>query len=131
MIFLIGCDIIVGKFYRYIYKKYNGYQILKDNIHYGWYDDIRWALFDRDRLEACDWDFEEFVWLPERDNPYLTMRLPPKELDNWRQYVYHHDNSFRIQKKINGKLKYFGTYPTLEEALDVRDELIKNDWKII
>ena len=117
-----------GKFYRYIYPHHNGYQIKKDNIHYGWYDDIRWALFDRDRLEAVNWDFEEFVWLPEKDNQYLTMRLPPRELDRWRQYVYVSTKGFRIQKKINGELKYFGTFKTLDEALDRRDELIKNGW---
>ena len=120
----------VGRFYRYIYKRHGGYQILKDNVHYGWYDNIRWALYDRDRLEACNWDFEEFVWLPERDNPYLNMHLPPKALDNWRQHVYPNGNSFRVQKTINGKKKYFGVYKTLEEALTVRDELIANNWEM-
>lgn len=117
-----------GRFYRYIYPHHNGYQIKKDNIHYGWYDDIRWALFDRDRLESVNWDFEEFVWLPERDNPYLTMKLPPRELDRWRQYVYVSTKGFRIQKKINGKLKYFGTFKTLDEALDKRNELMQKGW---
>lgn len=117
-----------GKFYRYIYPYHNGFRIKKDNIHYGWYDDIRWALFDRDRLEKVNWDIEEFVWLPETDNPYLHMKLPPKELDRQRQYVYVGTKGFRIQKKVNGKLKSFGTYETLNEALDKRDELIRRNW---
>lgn len=119
-----------GKFYRYIYERHGGYQILKDNIHYGWYEDIRDALFDRDNLEKCNWDFEEFVWLPPRFNPYLNMRLPPKGCNHWRQYVSLTDGGFRITKQINGKRKYFGTYPTLDEALDRRDELIENGWNV-
>lgn len=117
-----------GRFYRYIYPYHNGFSIKKDNIHYGWYDDIRWALFDRDRLEQVDWDIEEFVWLKEIDNPYLYIKLPPRELDRWRQYVYVGTNGFRIQKKVNGVLKSFGTYKTLDEALDKRDELVANGW---
>jgi len=35
------------------------------------------------------------------------MKLPPKELDRQRQYVYAKQGGFIIQKKINGELKYF------------------------
>lgn len=118
-----------GRFYRYISEEHGGYRIKKNNIHYGWYDDIRWALFDRDRLESCDWDIEEFVWLPEKENPYLNMKLPPKELDRWRQYISIGNGGFRITKRINGKQEYFGTYKTMDEAIKVRDTLIKNGWK--
>lgn len=118
-----------GKFYRYIYPHHNGYQISKDNESYGWYDNLPDALFDRDRLEACDWDIEEFVWLPEKENPYKHMKLPPRELDRWRQFIYPANNGFRIMKRINNKQHYFGTYKTLDEAIKRRDELVKNGWK--
>ena len=120
---------MAGNFYKYIYKQHKGYSIRKNGIHYGYYEDIRDALFDRDRLIDCDWDIEEWVWLPERENPYKNIRLPPKELDRARQYVYKNTRGFSIKKKINGELKYFGTYPTLDEALSKRDELIKNRWE--
>ena len=115
-------------FYRYIYKKYNGYQITKDNQHYGWYDDLRWALYDRDRLEECNWDYEEFVWLPETENPYLHIRLPPNNCNRWMQYIYPNKKSYRVSKRINGELIHFGTYQSLDEAMDRRDELIKKGW---
>ena len=118
----------MSKFYRYIYERYGGYQIQKDNEHYGWYDDIRWALFDRDRLEQVDWDLEEFVWLPEKPNPYLDIELPPEDLDRHRQYIYLNTKGFRIMKNIDGEVKYFGTYPTLDEAIKVRNELMRNGW---
>ena len=117
------------KFYRYIYPHHNGYQISKDNESYGWYDNLPDALYDRDRLESCDWDIEEFVWLPEEPNKYESMDLPPREIDNIRKYITPHNNGFRIQKQIDGKQKYFGTYSTLDEAIRKRNELIRNGWE--
>lgn len=81
-------------------------------------------------LESCDWDLGEFVYI-EKENKYNHMQLPPRELDRQMQYVYRHTNGgFRIQKKVNGKLKHFGHFKTLEEALNRRDELIKNNWRV-
>lgn len=118
-----------GRFYRYIYQDYNGFRIIKNNESYGWYDNLPDALYDRDRLESCDWDIEEFVWLPEQENPYKHMDLPPKELDRWRQYIYPCNNGFRIMKRINNKQHYFGTYKTMDEAIRKRNELIEKEWK--
>ena len=80
-------------------------------------------------LESCDWDLGEFVYI-ERENKYKNMRLPPKEVTRPRQYIYLKNNGFIIQKKINGKLRYFGYYRTLEEAMDKRDELVRKRWRI-
>ena len=117
-------------FYRYIYPNHNGWQIKKNNIHYGWYDDIRWALFDRDRLERCNWDFEEFVWLNDNEeNKYLDMILPPHGLKRWRQNIYPNGKSWRVSKRINGILINFGTFQTIEDAIEYRNKLIENGWK--
>lgn len=112
-------------FYRYIYKVRNGYQIKKDGIHYGWYEDITDALYDRDSLEKCNWDIEEWVWLPERENKYKKMRLPPNGLLRERQFIYSTPSGkWRIQKQINGKKHYFGSFDTLDEAIDERNKLL-------
>ena len=37
---------------------------------------------------------------------------------------------YRISKKLKGKAKSFGRYPTIEEAVKQRDELIKNNWNL-
>lgn len=120
---------MTGKFYHYIYEKHGGYQIIKDNEYYGWYEDIRDALHDRDVLESCDWDLGEFVYI-ERENKYRNMILPPKELDRQMQYVYRTNSGFRIQKKVNGELKHYGCFKTLKEALKRRDELIEREWVV-
>lgn len=39
-------------------------------------------------------------------------------------------SGFRISKKFNYKQKSFGRYKTIEEAVAVRDELIKNNWNL-
>ena len=39
------------------------------------------------------------------------------------------DVRFRIQKSINGKTIRFGCFDNIEDALERRDELIKNEWK--
>ena len=49
-------------------------------------------------------------------------------------YIKHSDTSvskgYRIIKKFKGKHKSFGRYPTIEEAIKKRDELIKNNWNL-
>lgn len=39
------------------------------------------------------------------------------------------DKRYRVQKRIDGKVKHFGYYKSLEEAKKRRDELIENGWK--
>lgn len=115
-------------FYKYIYKDRNGYSIKKNNIHYGWYDNIRDALHDRDNLIKCEWDLGEWVYM-DNPNPYKSMRLPPYGLNRANQYVYNKDGKFVVKKRINGKYKYFGVYEKLDDALNRRDELLESGWK--
>lgn len=44
------------------------------------------------------------------------------------KFIYRVGEYYRVTKSIGGKLKNFGHYNTLDEAISVRDELIKNDW---
>lgn len=113
-------------FYRYITKRGNGYQVRKDGEHYGWYPDLPTALFDRDRLEQCDWNMSVFVELPEIPNPYEHMRLPPFE--HKKEYITHLPERWRVQKSINGKMCYFGTFDNYEDAEKRRNELVMNGW---
>lgn len=101
---------------------------MKNNEHYGWYPDLPTALFDRDRLEQCDWNFSIFVELPEIPNPYKHMELPSFEHDT--SYITIVPTRFRVTKRIDGKLRYFGEFKTLDEARERRDECISNGWKL-
>lgn len=110
-------------FYRYINKHGKGYQVRYKGEHYGWYPDLPTALFDRDRLEQCDWDMAVFVELPEIPNPYEHMMLPPFEKRK-ASYITHIPERWRVQKMIKGKLVSFGTYDNYEDAEQRRNELI-------
>lgn len=111
--------------YDYIYKEKKGYTIRKNNENYGYYQDIREALFERDRLIQSDWDWEVFVHLPDVPNGYANVELPP--FNKNKSYITYVEY-WKIQKRINGKLKVFGTYNSLEEAEKQRDKLIENNW---
>ena len=113
-------------YYRNIYRKYNGYVIQHNNEHFGFYTDLAEALFDRDRFEEVDWDMEMFVHLPETDNPYKSIELPAFEHD--ALYITIIPQRYKVQKRINGKVVYFGTYLTLDDARKRRDELIQKQW---
>ena len=112
--------------FTYIYKRNGGYQILKDNVHYGWYDSLAWALYDRDRFEQTNWDWDLFLDLPDVPNPYEHMELPPFDSNN--SYISHIPERWKVQKSIDGKIKYFGSYKTREEAEARVQELIENGW---
>ena len=57
-------------------------------------------------------------------------QLGIEELDDTR-YIYLVGESFQLKKYIKGKIKYFGSFKTLEEAIIARDELIKNNWGML
>ena len=79
---------------------------------FGYYRSHRLALKARDKLIYDKSINFEDINFNEKDTRYI---VPVR-------------NSYRISKAINGKIKYFGHYRTLEKAIEVRDELIKNNW---
>ena len=85
-------------------KCFNGSKSLKEAVEY------------RDKLIKNNWV----------DNGQLGI----VELDDTR-YIYLVGNSFQLKKSVNGKSKHFGTFKTLEEAIKARDELIKNNWRMV
>ena len=40
------------------------------------------------------------------------------------KYIYRSGKGFRVQRQVDGKLMNFGTYETLEQALEVRNKVI-------
>ena len=46
------------------------------------------------------------------------------------KYIRKNGKGYQIKKRINGKTTAFGTYSTLEKAIQVRDDLIENNWDI-
>lgn len=53
----------------------------------------------------------------------------PKQNTTHIPYIRQNNNKYTIQKNINGKTHYYGTYKTLAEAVEKRDQLKQNGWK--
>ena len=119
-----GCDIpeeIKTKYdMEYICKKHGLYFIQKcingEMKYFKSFKSLKEAVDFRDKLIETNW----------RDNEQLKI----EELDDIR-YIYLVGNSFRLKKCINGKIRHFGMFKTLEEAIKARDELIKNNWGML
>lgn len=153
-------------FYRYIFKVGNSFIIRKNNEKFGTYNRVEDALYERDRLMAVDWDWDLYMELPETNNNYIHIDLPPFDHDPsyitersecwvvrgkrpkqkyhgsyntqeeakevaliYNAYVTYVPRKYLIRKKVNGKMKSFGYYDTLDEAEEKVKELMENNWQ--
>lgn len=111
-----------GKYGKYISSQYGIYRVSKvidGKTHYfGQYDDLDDAKYVRDLLIENDWN-----------RKVIPPELYIKNIDK-NHYIRSTPRGYVVSKIIDGELKYFGTYSTKEEALDVRNELIINNWEI-
>ena len=126
----------MGNFYNHIVKKGDKFVIKTESNTWGTYSRLEDALHDRDLLVEANWDIGEVLASDEKDNKYYEMELPDFDsTKNECKHIYVEKikdvEYFRIRKKIGGKLKNFGYFETLEEAKEVRDELIKNNWSVL
>lgn len=104
-------------FYRYIYKRGEKYYIKKDNEQYLICNTLEDALYERDRFEAVDWNWDDYVQLVDTINNYIHIDLPPFERKS--DYIYL-DRECWIVRGHGRRRKYYGTYYTKEEAETVR-----------
>lgn len=119
----------MGRFYKYIRRRENGkYQIRKDGESWGDYANIEDALHDRDILIDSDWDMGEFCARGDVENKYYSMDLPDFDYDDY-DYITTRNGEYIIQKRIGKKVKQFGVFDNIEDAIRRRDELIARKWK--
>lgn len=62
----------------------------------------------------------------EKNNKKQTKKSSQKSTKE--KYISHKGNHYYIRKWINGSGHSFGSYETLEEAIEKRDFLIKENW---
>ena len=103
-------DINIGK----VGRKYAVYQWDDSTCTiYGLYRSLRAAKKIKNRMVSSK----------KNDYSYLD-----KHREKDTKFIYRVGEYYRVSKSIGGKLKNFGHYNTLDEAISVRDELIKNKW---
>ena len=106
-----------GGFYRYISSEDGKYRIRKNNELFVECKTLEEALYERDRLIGCDWDWETYVELPDTPNGYIHIDLPPFEHD--ANYITHVNEYWTVISK-GANPKYYGCYQSLDEAEMVR-----------
>lgn len=100
-------------FYRYIYKHGDKYRIIKGNEIFLICNTLSEALYERDRLVGCNWDWEAYVHLPDTINGYIHIDLPPF---NHRATYITHINEYWIVLSKGRNPRYYGCYHSFEEA---------------
>ena len=102
-----------SSFYRYIYEEKGKYYIRKDNELYLICNTLADALYERDRFENVDWDWDKYVLLEDTMNGYIHISLPPfnKKSDHITL-----DRECWVVRGHGKRQKYYGTYYTRKEA---------------
>ena len=95
---------------RYRVSKYH--PILKKQAYYGEYDTIEEAIQVRDKEQQKGW------------------KIPPRKRKQYkwnkkRRYIHETPNGTYIIKRYG---QHYGSWKTLEDAIEERDWLIKNNW---
>ena len=100
---------------KYITKVNNKFKVQRaingEVISFGYYDTLEEATKARDKFESENWK-----------------NIPEQKRKS--KYIHKTPRGYVIYKRIDGELKHFGTFITLEEAEKERDKLIENGWQL-
>lgn len=100
---------------KYITKSKDKFKVQKfvdgKIIGFGYYDTLEEAKKARDKFESENWQYV------------------PKESDIHRN-IHKTPRGYAIFKRIDGDMKHFGTFRTIEEALEEKERLIANNWEL-
>lgn len=126
-------------FYRNIVKSGNVYRIKYNNKDYGEFKKLSDALYERDALFYCNFDYDLLVE-SDLENKYENMKLPPfpekrpkgrikgskinKEEREGKIHFDHKKREFFVQKGET----IFGYYKSMTEAYYYKKKLMDNNW---
>lgn len=148
--------IIMNK--KYIRKKKNSYDIVKNQRVIAKISNLDDALFIRDSLIENNWDLDNFPQIILKDDDYLVLaiidgklrllaryRIKPddetveKLINKYRRNpnnskyglnIMNYFDTFIIKKQIFGEEMIFGYYDELKDAEFVRNFLLDNEWDV-
>ena len=83
-------------------------------IEYGHYD----SLF---AARKARYEFKSSGWKQKNKKSNIEAK--------YGKYISKVQNGFRVQKRINGKLRVFGYFNTLNEATKARNKFVSENWK--
>ena len=88
---------------------------------YAFQSDLQNGMTIEEALQKHELTFREAV--EQMPRPKLHDKSSTGE-----RYITHNRYGYHVRKKVNGKTRHFGVYPTLKEAVRVRDYCIKYGW---
>ena len=103
-------------FYRHIIKNGDKYRIKKGNEFFLECKSLEEALYERDRFENVDWNWDLYVQLPDTINGYIHITLPP--FTHQPSYITEESEHWMVREK-GADLRYRGTYSSFEDARKV------------
>jgi len=128
-------------FYRNIVKTGNVYRVKHNNKDYGEFKKLSDALYERDALFFCNFDYDLLVEC-DLENKYEHMELPPfpEKRPKGRIKGMHVNKKEREGEILfNHKIRKFyiqrgeeiiGQYDTMTEAFYYKKILMDNDWDL-
>lgn len=126
-------------FYRNIVRSGKKYRIKHNNKDYGEFNKLSDALYERDALFYCNFDYDLLVE-SDLENKYENMELPPfperrpsgrikgikaNKEEREGEITFDHDKRMFCIKKGE---QNFGYYETMTEAYYYKKKLIENSW---
>lgn len=111
---------------KYIVKLSNSFYRISKSINgkvcnFGHYDSLEEAINVRDELMKYNWDVSK-----------VSINKPVSRKDYfYNKNIHKFNDRFAVVKRIDGELKGFGIFDTVEDAIKHRDYLEKNNWNII
>ena len=126
-------------FYRNIVKSGSGYRIKHNNEDYGEFKKLSDALYERDCLFYCNFDYDLLVEC-DLENKYEGIILPPfpekrskgtikgikiNKIEREGEILFDHKKKGFYVKKGEA---IFGYYQSMTEAFYYKKLLIENDW---
>lgn len=101
-----------GKYITKVNDKFKVQRVIDGEIiNFGYYDTLEEATKARDKFESENWE-----------------NIPKQHRKN--RYIHKTSRGYVIYKRVDGELKHFGTFRTLEEANKEKERLIANNWQL-
>ena len=114
---------LIDKNTKFIKKYADKFEIIKtingERLSFGTFDTLDEAIKRRDELIADNWGYSTTDDLPA-----------PGKKPKYAKYIIFKDGFFKVSKSLEGQQWYLGTFKTLDEAIELRDFLIKHNWDL-
>lgn len=90
-------------------------------------NDLREGMTIQEALMKYNMSLEYAFKKLQHKSPKKSRYVPKQK--NQTKYIQERNNHFYLRKAIRKKVKPFGTYSSLEDAVKVRDHCMRHGWK--